>query len=276
MQRAVLHEHRRDRTLARIELRFEHGAVRPAVGLAFRSSISACSRIWSSSASTPVPFLAEISACSVCAAELLEHDAVRQQVLLDLLHVRRGQIDLVDGDDHRHAGVLGVRDRLDRLRHDLSSAATTSTTMSVTCAPRARMAVNASWPGVSRKVICLPLGSVDVVRADVLRDAAGLARDDVRLADVVEQRRLAVVDVTHDRDDRRPRLERLRRRRLDGLDRRRGVLLFAHRLEAELAGDQLDLVEVEALIDRDHQPQILEGERHDLGRRHLEHVRRAR
>ena len=34
-----------------------------------------------------------------------------------------------------------------------SSAATTSTTMSVTLAPRARMAVKASWPGVSRNVI---------------------------------------------------------------------------------------------------------------------------
>ena len=32
-----------------------------------------------------------------------------------------------------------------------SSAATTSTTMSVTFAPRARIKVNASWPGVSRK-----------------------------------------------------------------------------------------------------------------------------
>ena len=37
-----------------------------------------------------------------------------------------------------------------------SSAATTSTTTSVALAPRARMAVNASWPGVSMKVICLP------------------------------------------------------------------------------------------------------------------------
>ena len=36
-----------------------------------------------------------------------------------------------------------------------SSAATTITAMSVTLAPRARMAVNASWPGVSRKVIVL-------------------------------------------------------------------------------------------------------------------------
>ncbi len=36
-----------------------------------------------------------------------------------------------------------------------SSAATTSTTMSVASAPRARMAVNASWPGVSMKVMGL-------------------------------------------------------------------------------------------------------------------------
>ena len=41
-----------------------------------------------------------------------------------------------------------------------SSPATTSTTMSVTLAPRARMAVNASWPGVSRKVIFCPEGRV--------------------------------------------------------------------------------------------------------------------
>ena len=37
-----------------------------------------------------------------------------------------------------------------------SSAATTRTAMSVTFAPRARMAVNASWPGVSRNVMRLP------------------------------------------------------------------------------------------------------------------------
>ena len=38
-----------------------------------------------------------------------------------------------------------------------SSAATTSTTMSVARAPRARIAVNAAWPGVSRNVT-LPRG----------------------------------------------------------------------------------------------------------------------
>ena len=44
-----------------------------------------------------------------------------------------------------------------------------------------------------------------LVCADVLRDAAGLFRHHVRLADGVEKRRLAVVHVPHDRDDRRSR-----------------------------------------------------------------------
>ena len=41
-----------------------------------------------------------------------------------------------------------------------SSHATTRMTMSVTFAPRFRMSVNASWPGVSRKVIFAPSFSV--------------------------------------------------------------------------------------------------------------------
>ena len=41
-----------------------------------------------------------------------------------------------------------------------SSAATTRMTMSVTLAPRARISVKASWPGVSRKLIFSPLLSV--------------------------------------------------------------------------------------------------------------------
>ena len=42
-----------------------------------------------------------------------------------------------------------------------SSAATTMTAMSVIIAPLLRIAVNASWPGVSRKVILEPLMSTE-------------------------------------------------------------------------------------------------------------------
>jgi hypothetical protein len=67
-----------------------------------------------------VPFLADISVESDVAAELLEHDAVLEQLLLHFARIRLRQVDLVDGDDGAHAGVLGVGDRLDRLRHDRS------------------------------------------------------------------------------------------------------------------------------------------------------------
>ncbi len=87
-----------------------------------------------------------------------------------------------------------------------SSAATTRTTMSVTLAPRARRRVKASWPGVSTKVIG-PVLDRDPVGADVLGDAARFLVDEVRGADGVEERRLAVVDVAHDRDDGRARDE---------------------------------------------------------------------
>jgi hypothetical protein len=48
---------------------------------------------------------------------------------------------------------------------------------------------------------------LDLARADVLGDATPLARRDLRRAERVEQARLAVVDVAHDRDDRGARLQ---------------------------------------------------------------------
>ena len=42
-----------------------------------------------------------------------------------------------------------------------------------------------------------------LIRADMLRDAAGLARGNARFADGVQDGGLAVVDVAHDHDDRR-------------------------------------------------------------------------
>ncbi len=105
--------------------------------------------------------------------------------------------------------------------------------MSVTFAPRARIAVKAAWPGVSRKVMRLAF-VIDAVGADVLGDAAGFARRDARLADRVHERRLAVIDVTHERDDRAARLEfflllddRRRRRDHDLLDLVDAAAFFA-------------------------------------------------
>src|SRR5439155_3702725 len=55
---------------------------------------------------------------------------------------------------------------------------------------------------------------IDAPGADDLRDTACFGRGHVALADAVQERRLAVIDVTHDGHYRRPRLQQLRRVRL--------------------------------------------------------------
>ena len=113
----------------------------------------------------------------------------------------------------------------------------------------------------------------DLVGADVLGDAAGLAGDDVGRADLVEQRRLAVVDVAHHGDHRRPRLLVLvvvgvveQRLELDlfllaGLDE--------EDLGADLEGEQLHLVVRQRHRRRDHLA-VVEQEADDVGRRAVE------
>ena len=111
-----------------------------------------------------------------------------------------------------------------------------------------------------------------LVRTDVLGDAAGFARDDVRVADRVEQRGLAVVDVAHHGDDRRARLEervvvfvvvaeqrlQLELGLLAGLDEQH--------LGAERLGDQLDHLVGERLRAGDHLARV-EQEAHEVGGR---------
>ena len=94
--------------------------------------------------------------------------------------------------------------------------------------------------------------AVDLISTDVLRDAAGLMRLDMRVADTVEQRRLAVVDMAHDRDDRRAELQRLRVV-LDLRNLRRVDLwrqLFAR--HAEFRSHEGGRIKVDFLVDRRH------------------------
>ncbi len=113
--------------------------------------------------------------------------------------------------------------------------------------------------------------SVEIHRvgADVLGDTSRLAFDYVGLADVVQQRCLTVVDVTHHRHDGRTRQQILLAVGL-GLD----SLLNIHRhelgLEAELLGHDHQSLGVESLVDRHHESQVHAG-RYDLHRRHVHH-----
>src|ERR1039458_9598042 len=225
------------------------------LGLALSSCMSATSRIFSSSRPRPCWVLAETGTMMVSPPQSSASRPRSESCCLMRSGCAPGLsillIATTIGSPAGRAGsmassVCGITP---------SSAATTSTTMSVTLAPRARMRVNASWPGVSMKTILRPSNSrserlrhhavvrrhhqhndvgylgparphagerlvarrIDeddlaavqfhLVSADVLRDAPGFPRRHVGFANDVQQRRLAVIHVTHDGDHRRALLQ---------------------------------------------------------------------
>src|SRR3954451_741215 len=144
------------------------------------------------------------------AAVLLSNEAVLRELAADLRRVGAFLVDLVDGDDNRDVSRLRVVERLDGLRHhavvggddenrDVGDLRTTGTHGGERLVAR----------GVDEgdRAVLLLDRRVHLVRADVLSDAARLARLHVGGADRVEELGLSVVDVTHDGDDRRPRDE---------------------------------------------------------------------
>ena len=149
--------------------------------------------------------------------------------------------------------------------------------------------MNAAWPGRVDEGHRAAGADVDLVGADVLGDAARLVRRHVGVAQRVEQRGLAVVDVAHHGDHRRPRLEILGPV-LDALEADLDVgLADPLGLMAELGDQQLRGVGIERLIDGRHDAhlhQLLDhvgaahrhavgelGHGDGLGQHHLAHER---
>ena len=174
-----------------------------AVGFARRSSsASATSSSFSSSSSRSELLLGGHLGELGRAAPLLRLQPFGGELGADAVEVRVRDVDLVDGDDDRHLGGARVRDRLARLRHH---AVVGRDDEDRDVGDLGAAGAHGGERLVARRVEEGDPAAVDdgLVGADVLRDPACLGVDDGRLADRVEQRRLAVVDVTHDRDDRR-------------------------------------------------------------------------
>ena len=168
------------------------------------------------------------------------------------LGLRVGFVDFVDRDDHRRLGGARVIDRFDCLRFyavisrddqndDVRHFGAARTHGGEGCVA-GRIDEGHLGAGARRNLIS----------ADVLRDAAGLARNNVRLPDCVEQRSLAVVDVTHDGDDRRARHEVCRvvwrvEQTLDHVGFRDAAYRVAH-----LLGDELGSIRVNRVRNLQH------------------------
>src|SRR5215204_6314203 len=182
------------------------------------------------------------------AAPLDGLEPLHREFLADAVGVGVGLVDLVDGDDDGHVRGARVLDGLDGLRHDaVVGRDDEHDHVGRLRAARAHHGERLVAGRVEEDDAALVVGVVgarhlDAVGADVLGDAAGLAPCDVRGADAVEQRGLAVVDVTHDGDDGRARLLRVVG---VGLDQLLQLLV-----EAEAAAQLLRHLVVERLVER--------------------------
>ena len=241
-ERPALDEHRRDRTAADVEpgLDDRPRRVRLRVGLQLELGVGDEQDLLEQLVEPGLLPRRDARDLDV-AAPLLGLEALGGEIAEHPVGVGVRQVDLVHRDDDRHLGRAGVRDRLLRLRHDAvvggdDEDGDVGHLRAAGAHRRERLVAGR----VQERD--LPAVDGDLVRADVLGDPARLGLDDLGVADRVEQRRLAVVDVAHDRDHGRPRDEVLRVVLDDlGLD-----LLVVGVLDRDLAlqlgGEQLDLV----------------------------------
>ena len=123
-----------------------------ADGVAFSSSTSACSRTASSSSSTPVPSFAETGTKGASPPHSSGITSRAARPFLMLSGLASGLSILFTATTIGTPAAFACCTASWVCGMTPSSAATTRITMSVAWAPRARIAVNAAWPGVSRKV----------------------------------------------------------------------------------------------------------------------------
>ena len=251
LQRAALDEHGRDRAAAAVEARLDDGTFRGPSGIGLEVEQFRLQR-------DDVEKLVEVGLLGRrdfdfqhLAAERFDLHFVLQQLAADTLGLGTGLVDLVDGDDDRHAGRARMRNGFRRLRHD-AVVGRDHQDHDVRHLGAAR--THGREGGVAGRVDegdRQPRRGGDLVGADVLGDAAGLAGDDVGLADRVEQRRLAVVDMPHDGDDGRTRLQFADVGRVEQAFLDVGFRDALHRM-AELLGYELRGIGVDRVGDLHH------------------------
>ena len=251
-QGAVLHQNGGNRATAHIQLGFDHstGGAAVRVGLEFqnfRLKRNGLQQI----VQTHAGFRRHFHILHI-ARHRFDNDFVLQQIGADLGRIGAVLVHLVDGHDQRHLGRLGMGNRLNRLGHDgiVSGNHQHNNVGHIRTARPHR-----GKGGVARGVEegqNLPLIGFHLIGTDVLGDTTGFARDHIGLADRIQKRGLAVVNVAHDRHDRRAGDAVFICIR-DRFDRLLHVgIRHSNRLVAKLFDHQFGGVGVDGLVQRHH------------------------
>ncbi len=201
------------------------------------------------------------------ATEILCHQIVFGELSPDLGRIGALFVDLVDRHHNGHVGRLRVVDGLHRLRHhavigghhqdrDVGGLGTAGT-------HGGERLVTRGVDEGDQPLAALEINA-DLVGADVLGDATGLALADAGVSDGVQQAGLTVVDVTHDGHHRRALFEVLLATfvfavsQVEGLQQLAVLVLGADDLDdvVHLAAQQLERLVTDRLRRRHHLAEV--------------------
>ena len=252
MERTVLNQKRCDRTSGLVEPRFEHAALAGAVRVCLELQHFCGQKDGLEQIVDALAGLCGDLADLGLAAPVGRRQTVLGQLGENAVRVCPVLIHLVDGNDDGDVRRLRVVDCFDRLRHDaVVGGDHENGNVGAHRAARAHFGECCVTRGVEEGDGLV--ADLHGVSADVLGDAACFAGCDLCMADIVKKRGLAVVDVTHDDDDRGTGdqlvccvlvvVKELFFNRDDDL---------ALNLAAELHGDKLCGVVVDGLVDGRH------------------------
>ena len=127
-----------------------------------------------------------------------------RELLINLLRHGSRFVYLIDGEYHRYTSSLSVVYSLHGLRHDgVIGGDDNDREVGELRAPGSHGGESLMTRSVEEGDPP-PVGKFDVVGTDVLGDTSGLSSNNVGFADIVKQRGLSMVNVSHDSDHRRP------------------------------------------------------------------------
>ena len=259
MQSAVLNQYRANVAAAFVDARFDYGAEAFLLGIRFQIEDFGLKRQAFEQLGDPFALERADGDAHDVTAPFFSDQLVLGQLALDALGIGALLIDLVDGDDDRHTGSPGVIDRFHRLRHD---AVVGSDHQNDQVRDRSTASAHGGKGSVSGGVQedDRPGGGFDAISADMLCNSARFACGYIGLANAIEQRGLAVIDVTHDGDhggapDRIRILLALR----TGRQRREHVFFMESDVldfPFVLACQQCGCIDIELLVDRRHRSHL--------------------
>ena len=206
MQRAVLDEHGHNRAAAAVQPGLNDGALGRTVRVGLELEHFGQDDQVLKQVVYALAGLGRDGANHRVAAPLLAHEVVLGELLLYALGVGAWHIHLVDGHDYGYIRGLGVVNRLYGLRHyAVIGGYNQDGDVRDGGAAGAHTGEGLVARGIQESYRTAVY--IDGVGADVLGNAAGLSGRDVGVTDIVQEAGLAVIDVAHDHDDGRARLE---------------------------------------------------------------------